>query len=323
VHPRRVDGVAALGGLGRRTLVVIGNFDGVHTGHQRVLLQAAESARRAALEPIVLTFDPHPALVLGRPPLPALTALDRKVELIAALDPALRVVVEPFTLELARLSPDEFARSILVGALHARRVAVGANFRFGQGRAGDFQTLVHLGERLGFAAEAVEMAGDARGRYSSTRVRDALSAGDLDEVFRLLGRPHSFQGVVSRGAGRGRTIGVPTANLEAISEALPPFGVYACLVDVAEAGHFRALAGGVANLGVRPTLDAGFSVEVHLFDFGGDLYGRTLRVHLAARLREERKFPDLGALRAQIARDSAAARGLVAGRAPGPAGTFY
>lgn len=300
------------------SLVAIGNFDGVHRGHQAVIAQALALAQRESLVPLVLTFDPHPAVVLGRGTLPALTPLERKLELLERVSPELRIVVEPFTRELAQTDPFEFARRLLVEALNAKLVLVGENFRFGRGRAGDFTRLEQLGAELGFRAEAASLQCDARGPLSSTRVRAALELGDLAEVEALLGRPHALSGVVVTGLGRGRSVGIPTANLSGLSEALPPHGVYAVLVDEQRDGRFVALGAGVANFGVRPTLGAGPSFEAHLFDFSGDLYGRTLRVHLCARLREERKFAGIDELVAQIARDAESARALTAARKPDP-----
>jgi riboflavin kinase/FMN adenylyltransferase len=298
---------------GRSSLVAIGNFDGVHLGHRAVIEAALSEARERELGPLVLTFDPHPAEVLGRGVRPPLTILERKVELIERLGPELRVVVEPFTRELSKLTPREFARQFVVDLLGARVVIVGDNFRFGHERAGDLETLVGLGRELGFEARASSLSGDSEGPYSSTRVRAAVSAGDLFAVERLLGRPHSISGTVVLGAQRGRTIGVPTANLSGVLEALPPYGVYAVLVDRVSSGVAAAVAKGVANIGLRPTVSGGFSVEIHLFDFEGDLYGASLRVHLVARLREERKFSGLDELKAQIAKDSAEARACLAG----------
>jgi riboflavin kinase/FMN adenylyltransferase len=316
VSSRRFFGTAA---FARRapTLVAIGNFDGVHRGHQAVLATAVQEAGGRTLSPVVLTFDPHPAEVLGRGTLPALTALPRKIALLLRVHPELAAVVEPFTLEFSRWTPEEFAERVLGTHLGARVVLVGENFRFGHDRAGDFDTLKALGAARGFEARVEPLAGDAEGLFSSTRVREALKLGDLAGAERCLGRPHSFSGRVVRGNMRGRTIGVPTANLAGITEALPPLGVYACLVDRADAeGGGRALARGVLNIGVRPTLAAGFSVEAHLLDFDGDLYDATLRVHLIAHLREERRFPDLDALKRQIADDIAAARRILAHRSP-------
>ncbi len=298
--------------------MAIGNFDGVHRGHQAVISQALELARNESLVPLVLTFDPHPAVVLGRGTRPPLTPLERKLELLERMSPELRVVVEPFTLELARTEPAEFARRLLAEALNAKLVLVGENFRFGRARAGDFAGLAQLGSELGFRARAASLESDARGPFSSTRVRAALEQGELGEVEALLGRPHALSGVVVTGQGRGRSIGIPTANLDGLSEALPPHGVYAVVVDEQRDGKHVALGTGVANFGVRPTLGAGPSFEVHLFDFSADLYGKRLRVHLCARLREERKFAGIDELVAQIARDAEAARALTAARKPDP-----
>jgi riboflavin kinase/FMN adenylyltransferase len=307
------------------SLVVIGNFDGVHRGHQAVIAQALRLAQQQALVPLVLTFDPHPAVVLGRGALPALTSLERKLELLCRQSDELRVVIEPFTTELAQTEPGDFARRLLVEALSAQLVLVGENFRFGRGRAGDIALLEMLGKEQGFEARATALECDAVGPISSTRVRAALEIGDLTEVEALLGRPHAVTGLVVQGQGRGRSIGVPTANLSGLAEALPPHGVYAVLVDRRRDGVFEALAAGVANFGVRPTLGAGPSFEVHLFDTAGDLYGQELRVHLLGRLREERKFSGVDELRAQIERDIAAARALSASRKPDPSarGAWY
>ncbi|HEX6275333.1 MAG TPA: riboflavin biosynthesis protein RibF [Polyangiaceae bacterium] len=312
----RVDGAKNLGARPRSTLVIIGNFDGVHRGHQAVLGASAEVAKQSGLSPVVLTFHPHPAEVLGRGVLPVLTTVERKIELIARVDPDFAVVVEPFDTELARVEPDEFAERLLKNGLGAKSVVVGQNFRFGRNRSGDLPCLERLGERFGFDVRAEALHGDERGAFSSTRVRAALAKGELDDVCAELGRPHSLSGPVVRGAGRGRSIGVPTANLGSVPEALPPYGVYACLVDRLGPEGPRALAAGAANVGVRPTAGAGFGVEVHLFDFHGDLYGAELRVHLVRRLRDERRFPDFGALRAQIERDIAEARAALAGSVP-------
>jgi riboflavin kinase / FMN adenylyltransferase len=297
----------------------------VHRGHQALIAQTLGLAKEAGLAPLVLTFEPHPSQVLGRGALPALTSLERKVELLCRQSPELGVVVEPFTLPLAQMAPAEFAEQLLVQALGAKMVIVGENFRFGRARAGDFAELSRLGAELGFRAKAAELERDDSGPISSTRVRAALSAGELGQVEALLGRPHSLTGLVVPGQGRGRTIGVPTANLSELAEALPPHGVYAVLVDRKAEDGFVALAGGVANFGVRPTLGAGPSFEAHLFDTSLDLYGQELRVHLLSRLREERKFSGVDELRAQIARDIEAARGLTAARKPDPSalGAWY
>jgi riboflavin kinase / FMN adenylyltransferase len=292
-------------------VLVIGNFDGVHRGHRAVLALARDEADRRGLRVAVLTFDPHPAAVLGRGVPPQLTTLQRKSQLIlrCGVD---AVYAHTFELAFAAWSPERFARVLVRERLRAEVVVVGDNFRFGAKRAGDLAMLRALGASIGFDAHAHDMAADGKGTFSSTRTRAALAAADVDEAALVLGRPHAFSGVVGRGDQRGRTIGFATANVEEVEEIVPPNGVYAVVVDEIDdaAPEGRALAKGVMNVGVRPTVggEGRRTQEVHLFDFAGDLYGRTLRVHLIARLREERRFAGLDALKAQIASDAAEAR---------------
>ncbi|MBX3228794.1 MAG: bifunctional riboflavin kinase/FAD synthetase [Labilithrix sp.] len=289
------------------SVIVIGNLDGVHRGHQAVLRQARAIADERGLTVGVLTFDPHPTLVLRGSGPPLLTTIARRVELLRHHG-ADDVVVEPFTAALAAMTPADFAKELLAERLRAKVVVVGANFRFGAQRAGDLETLRAHGKDLGFDVAAAEIAGDAKGKYSSTRVRAAIDAGDLAEAAAILGRPHSISGTVEHGDHRGRTIGFPTANLGGVTEMLPPHGVYAVLADERPA---------VMNLGVRPTVDGqNLRLEVHLFDFDGDLYGQALRVHFIAKIRDEKRFSGLDELKAQIAADAASARGLLAGLPP-------
>ena len=322
---QRAFGAHSLESNERAALVAIGNFDGVHRGHRAVLAQALSRARSAGLLPLVLTFDPHPAAVVGRGALPALTSLERKLELLCRQGPELKVVVEPFTAELANTSPSVFVEQLLVRKLNSRVVLVGENFRFGRAREGDFGLLAELGDTFGFEARAAALESDEQGAVSSTRVRQRLEAGDLAEVERLLGRPHAISGAVQVGDGRGRSIGIPTANLGGIREALPPHGVYAVLVDRKTEAGFSRLSAGVANFGVRPTLGAGPSFETHLFDFSADIYGAELRVHLVERLRDEQKFSGVDELRAQIQRDIEVARAVTRDRKPDPSalGAWY
>lgn len=306
----------------RDALVVIGNFDGVHRGHQAVLRDGAREAQRRGLVPRLLSFVPHPAEVLGRRAPPTLTTLVRKRELVARVAPDLELLAHPFDRAFAAQSPSAFAEHVLRAALGARVVVVGRNFRFGKGRAGDFTELSRLGAELGFETRAHELVGDVSGPWSSTRAREALARGELDTVAAVLGRPHMVSGRVVQGDQRGRTIGFPTCNLAEIEEALPPFGVYAVAVDqVREDGAARRLALGIANLGVRPTVkDAGAapSLEVHLFDWAGDVYGALLRVHFIGYVRVERRFDGLAALTHQIGEDVAVARAQLAGLEPEP-----
>ncbi|MDB4936916.1 MAG: Riboflavin kinase [Labilithrix sp.] len=295
---------------GAGAVVVVGNFDGVHRGHQAVLRQARALADARRLGCVVLTFDPHPSEVLGRGAPPLLTTLARRIELLRAHG-ATDVRVERFTTELASWSPEHFADELLAKRLESRVVVVGQNFRFGSKRAGDFGTLRTLGATRGFEAIAAEVAGDDEGPFSSTRVRDAIATGEVQRATAVLGRPHALSGVVEHGDARGRTIGFPTANLGGVAEMLPAYGVYA--VRVGEIGPRRTATAtanpGVMNIGVRPTVDGmSLRIEAHLLDFDGDLYGHELRVDLVARLRGEQKFAGVDELRAQIAKDAESAR---------------
>lgn len=284
-------------------VIVIGNFDGVHRGHRAVVGQARALADDRAVRCRVLTFDPHPSEVLGRGRPPRLASHAQKVELLTRAG-AHDVIALPFTTELASWSPERFAQDLLVTELAARAVVVGDNFRFGKGRAGDFATLRALGDTLGFEAVAAQIAGDERGPFSSTRVRDAIGAGDVTTAAHVLGRWHAITGTVTPGDRLGRTLGFPTANLDAIPQMVPANGVYAIRVDLG-----GATANGVMNVGMRPTV-GGLSrrVEAHLFDVDADLYGRTLEVQFVERLRGEQKFADLDALKRQIAEDCLGAR---------------
>jgi riboflavin kinase/FMN adenylyltransferase len=269
---------------------------------------------------VVLTFHPHPSEVLGRGRQPVLTPIERKVELLCRVSDDMTVVVQPFTRELAATTALAFAENLLARELGARVVVVGQNFRFGHNREGDLAMLSELGARLGFDARAEPLAGDADGPFSSSRIRARIAEGDLAVARQLLGRPHALSGVVVRGDGRGRSIGVPTANIDGVIEALPPHGVYSCLVDGIDVeGNARRLSTGVANIGDRPTFAAGFSVEVHLHDFDADLYGTRLRVHLVDRIRAEQKFAGVAELVQRIKADIETARGHTAREAPDPA----
>ena len=298
------------------TVVAIGNFDGVHRGHQAVLAHVCDEARARGAESALLTFDPHPALALGRTPPPMLTTLERKSSLVLELGVG-RVLVRRFDAELSSWSPDRFAKELLCETLGVKLVAIGDNFRYGHKRAGTLATLREAGRELGFEVKAFAPVGDAAGPYSSTRVRDAVARGDVVAAAAVLGRPHSIQGVVEQGAQRGRTLGFPTANLGSIAEMVPGPGVYAVRVELPDSSAGIAqmpdgrLVAGVMNVGVRPTVDGVTpSHEVHLLDYSGDLYGETLRTHFIERIREERKFGGLPELQAQIARDVATARAI-------------
>ena len=296
------------------SLVVIGNFDGVHRGHVAVLAEARTVADARELDVVLLSFVPHPRAALGGSAPPLLTTLARKRELVSRADPHGRFVFHDFDRTYASQTPAEFAER-LVCELDVKVVMVGQNFRFGKDRAGDFDELVRLGTRNGFEPRCISLTGDDQGPFSSTRARQAISRGDLDEAARVLGRPHMLSGVVVHGKKLGRTIGYPTANLEPIPEMLPTFGIYAVSVDIARGDQVSALATGAMNIGTNPTTDGDdrVKVEVFLHDFDGDLYGETLRVHVLARLREELRFDSLDALTAQMKLDVERAK-EIAGR---------
>lgn len=285
--------------------VTVGNFDGIHLGHQALVHEAVAGARAASGTSVVLTFEPHPSRVLSPDRAPAsLMTLDQKAEVLAGLGVD-RMAVLPFTRELSEQEPEAFARDVLAVCLGARRVVVGSNFRFGRGRGGDVVRLETLGHSLGFAVRAVEPVWHEGGPISSSRVREALARGAVASARDLLGRDFFVDGRVVRGDGRGRTIGVPTANLESLNEILPRAGVYAGRARTPD-GVVRPAA---INIGRRPTYEQQdtFALEAHILGFEGDLYGAPLRVAFVERLRDERKFPDTEALVAQIRADVAQA----------------
>jgi riboflavin kinase/FMN adenylyltransferase len=327
MHPEpvieRLDATSQPAASPRGRTLVIGNLDGMHCGHQAIVKAAVAVARVRSLEPALLTFDPHPAAVLGSTPPPLLTTLARKAELARRLGVE-RVFARAFDTAFAAWTPERFVRELLSSQLGAKAVFVGDNFRFGAGRAGDLAALKELGGLAGFDAYGFGMLRDARGPLSSSRARADIAAGELEDARLILGRWHAFGGRVVEGDRRGRTLGFPTANLADVPEVLPPHGVYAVAVDETTTEQTRALGLGVMNIGVRPTLggERKLSVEVHLFDLARDLYGCSLRVHLVARLRDERRFDGLDALKAQIALDAEAARKALAGVVPTPEGFF-
>ena len=293
----------------RSPSVTVGNFDGVHLGHRALAEAVVAEARTSGGEAVVLTFDPHPSRVLAPERAPAtLMTIGQRAEMLGPLGID-RLAVLPFTRELSHESPDEFAERVLAGALGARAVIVGFNFRFGRGRAGDAAALASFGRDLGFAVRALPPVLHEGAPVSSSRVREALGRGAVEAARGLLGRRYFVDGAVVQGIGRGRGLGIPTANLDPVNEMLPGSGVYACLCSIAGDGSRRPA---VVNVGRRPTFGGGaVLLEAHLLDFADDLYGRSLRVEFEARLRDEQRFPDAAALLRQIRADIESARRLL------------
>ncbi|NPV71278.1 MAG: riboflavin biosynthesis protein RibF [Firmicutes bacterium] len=322
----------AASGPGPRA-VAVGFFDGVHAGHQAIIRRLVSEAQGTDLLPTCLTFEPHPLQVVGNGPggPPMLTTLEEKVSIMNRMG-VRQCVVAPFTPEFAGISPYEFARGVLKENLDARVVLVGYNFTFGSGGTATAEDLGRLGRDLGFRVIIVEPVIVSGVPVSSTAVRQAVSRGDMAAAREMLGRPYSVSGRVVHGDGRGRTLGVPTANLDVPPGRLLPLrGVYA---TVAVAGEFRAAS--VTNVGSRPTFlgcagpatplqgapDAGpgavrVAVETHIPGFCGDLYGRTLEVRFLKRLRDERRFERREDLVKQVLADALAALDLVSHDTPG------
>ncbi|HKE18087.1 MAG TPA: bifunctional riboflavin kinase/FAD synthetase [Kofleriaceae bacterium] len=314
--------------IGRRLrapAVAIGNFDGVHRGHLALLERARERAAALGGESAALTFEPHPALVLAPQLAPRLiTTSERKLELLAAAGVEV-CVVEPFDRELAKLSPEQFARSVLSDAIGARSVVVGFDFTFGHRRAGTTALLGNLGESLGFEVDVVEAFTVDGLVASSTRVRSFVTEGNMAGARLLLGRDFEVCGRVVRGAGRGRGLGIPTANIAPDTPLLPASGIYAVWLELLPEGPDGPARGavgprlpGAASLGTNPTFHIGgeLTLEVHVLDFDGDLYDRRVRVAFVERLRDERRFPGADELLDQIRRDVADTRRILAAGPP-------
>lgn len=290
-------------------VITIGNFDGVHRGHQYVLDQTVAEARRRGIHGAVMTFEPTPQEFFQGDAAPArLTTLIEKYREVSAHGVDLHVVLR-FGSALANMSAEDFVTRLLVEGLGARAVIVGHDFRFGRGRAGDFDFLTSAGDVHGFETIEIEarMHGDTR--YSSTAVRSALLNSDFAAAADLLGRPYCMGGRVVRGERLGRELGYPTINIRPRRRALPLHGIFAVRVSGPAPGGQLRDHPGVASLGTRPTVGgAGHLLEVHLFDFQGNLYGRRMEVEFVARLRDEEHFDNVDTMIEQMHRDAAAAR---------------
>ncbi len=293
----------------RPSAVTIGNFDGIHLGHQAMLARLTTQAAAVGGVPTVLTFEPHPREIFTPLAAPTrLTSLREKLEILRDLGVA-HVHVCRFTRSFAALSATDFVERILVQGLQSRYVLVGDDFRFGARRAGDFSLLQDMSQQHGFLAEALPTVQCVGQRASSSAVREALAAGDMATAAQLLGRPYSISGRVIGGERLGRKIGYPTANIQLKHNRPPLKGIFAVRVQGLEQADWP----GVASLGTRPTIhsDGRPTLEVHLFNFERAIYRQHLRVEFLHKLREEAKFPDLESLIAQIDRDARQARELL------------
>lgn len=288
------------------TALTIGNFDGVHLGHQAMLAELKRAGGRLGLPTCVLTFEPHPREFFGPDQAPTrLTSLREKLELLAQQGVE-RVHVCRFNYRFAQTTPEDFIERIIARGLGARWVLVGDDFRFGARRAGDFVMLKQRAPRHGFEVAVLPNVALDGERISSTAARQALAAGDLERAQRLLGRSYSISGRVMRGDGLGRKLGFPTANVQMKHNRPPLAGIFAVRLHGAADGPLR----GVASLGVRPTVKQGGVpvLEVHILDFNGDLYRRHVRVEFLHKFRDEEKYADLATLTKRIALDVENAR---------------
>ncbi|SNB45847.1 bifunctional riboflavin kinase/FAD synthetase [Geobacter sp. DSM 9736] len=288
-------------------VATIGNFDGVHLGHREIFRRVRSDAARLGGVSVVITFVPHPLKVVpSGKDLRLISTCAEKEALIEASGIDVLVAI-PFDRTFASVSAEEFVRGVLVGRIGIRKLIIGSDYRFGRSREGDVSLLQHLGGELGFEVDVMEPVGDGRTTYSSSLIRSMVSAGDVAGVVALLGRHFSLAGKVVHGHHRGSGLGFPTANIATEKELLPKNGVYAVKVKVDSEVYE-----GACNIGVNPTFsNQALSVEVFLFDFEEDLYDREIRVYFIERVRDERKFPDVEALKLSIAADVARCREIL------------
>jgi riboflavin kinase/FMN adenylyltransferase len=292
-------------------VVTIGNFDGVHKGHQAIFHQVIEKAESLKGTSVAITFEPHPVKVLNKENAPPLITLyEQKCELIAktGLDVLIRI---PFDRDFANLPADRFLEDILVSQIGARAIVIGKDYAFGKNREGDIGFLKRHADRLGYeviVTHWIPMTHPGEGRISSTRVREIVMDGKVEDAPALLGRFYQIRGTVSSGRNRGgRLLGFPTANITVADELCPKAGVYAVTVELGEE-HLK----GVANIGYSPTFeDHLFTIEVHILDFNKDIYGKKIRVNFIRRIRDEKKFANLEELSDQIRRDVGAGREIL------------
>ncbi len=307
-----IENIQAISKPYKNAVVTIGNFDGVHIGHQALFHQVVEKAEEIKGISVAITFEPHPLRVLtknGYPPL--ITLYEQKLELIekAGLDVLICI---PFTKEFASVSARSFVKDILVDRVGMKAVVVGKDYTFGKRREGNLALLKELGEEFGFKVFVlnwIKGAGSAETRSSSTRIRDLVSEGMMEKARKLLGRHYQIRGIVESGRNRGgKLLGFPTANIKLYDELCPKTGVYAVTVECQDGRRFK----GVANIGYSPTFDDYvFTVEVHILDFDENIYNQKIRVNFVRRIRDEKKFSGISELSDQIEKDVETAREIL------------
>lgn len=290
-------------------VVTIGNFDGVHLGHREIFRRVRDAAAQIGGVSAVITFVPHPLKLLpSRKSLRLITAYAEKESLIAASGMDYLIII-PFTEEFAAITAADFVSRILYGSIGMKKLIIGYDYAFGRNREGNVALLQKLGAELGFALEVLAPIGDGDNVYSSTRIREMIGQGDVNGVVSPLGRHFSLCGTVVHGHHRGKGLGFPTANLATDNELIPKSGVYAVKAKIDD-----ALYDGACNIGANPTFgDASTTIEVFIFDFAGDLYGRRIMLYFIERIRDERRFPDAAALQQAIISDVARCREILRG----------
>lgn len=305
---RLVTGSDIRAGIIHDSAITIGNFDGVHRGHLEIFRHLVSCGIERGLQPVVVTFDPHPLQVLSAESTPPMiTTFDQKIALIASAGVDYLVVV-PFTAEFAGMTADDFVRGLLCDSLGMRHIIIGHDYAFGKGREGNYQTLERIGAEKGFTLEDMDPVGEGGLVFSSSLARRMIASGDMTGASGILGRYHMISGTVVHGRDIGRRLGFPTANIATRNELLPPDGVYAVMVSVD-----GRVVKGACSIGLNPTFDGGMrTIEVFMLDYDGQIYGRELDVWFVQKLRDILKYPDADALVGAIQRDVQHTREILA-----------
>jgi len=289
------------------SILTLGNFDGLHLGHQELVKTIIRRAKETGALSMVVTFRPHPLKILAPEKCPPLISIyEEKIGLFEKLGIDVLVKI-PFTLEFSAMSPEDFVKDVLCHTLGAKEIFVGYNYRFGKGRQGDIQTLRKLGVKYGFTVREIEQLAIDGEVVSSTKIRTLLRDGEVEHAAKLLGRPYAITGIVVKGDGRGKSLGFPTANIAPKHSIIPADGVYAVRLMVRERAY-----DGIANIGLRPTFNKKtLAIEVHVFGFNEDIYGEDISLYFIKKIRQEKKFKNAEALVTQIKSDIEAAREIL------------